>query len=244
MGQKINLKNVRIGWVNVFDKAPDQTNTKGDLVKGKFQVTGYLDEDHPQIDQIEETVREVLAEAGMASKAVDKWMERNFGFGNHSDKCAFRDLAERDNPIEGLEEGIYFKATNHKKPKIQTSKGENQTEPGLVYAPGKDEDGDEIEGKEVYAGCYANLSLEVYWMEAYKNICVSLLGLRFRKDGVEFKGAGESATDDDLADDEDDAPRKSKSSASKRRRDPEDDEDDSSNRKSSRRRRRSEKDDE
>lgn len=244
MGQKINLKNVRIGWVNVFDKAPDQTDDSGNLLKGKFQLTGYLPEDHPQIDQLEDTVREVLAEAGMEPKAIDKWIDRNYGFGNHSDKCAVRDLAERDKPIEGMEEGLYFKATNQRKPKIQTSKGENQVEPGLVFAPGKDDDGDEIEGKEVYAGCYANLSLEVYWMDKFKNLCISLLGLRFRKDGVEFKGTGESATDDDLADDEDDAPRKSKSSASKRRRDPEDDEDDSSNRKSSRRRRRSEEDDE
>ena len=250
MGKKINLKNVRIGWVNVFDKAPDQTNDNGDLVKGKYQLTGYLPEDHDQIDTLEDTVREVLAESGMEPKAIDKWMDRNYGFGNHSDKCAVRDLAERDKPIEGMEEGLYFKATNQRKPKIQTSKGENQVEPGLVSAPGKPEDEDEIEGKEVYAGCYANLSLEVYWLEKFKLLCISLLGLRFRKDGVEFKGTGETATDDDLSDDEDDTPSrsKSKSSASKRRRDSEDEEDDQEDdqedRKRSRRRRRSEEDDE
>lgn len=244
MGIKLNLKNGRIGWVNVFNKAPDQTNENGDLVKGKYQVTVYLSEDHDQLDQLEDAVRAALAEGGMDDDAIDKWMKRNYGFGNHADKCAVRDLAERDNPIEGLEEGLYFKATSFKKPRIVTKKGFNQVEPGLISAPGKSNDEDEIDedDKEVYAGCYANLTLDVYWVKAHKVLCIGLGGLRFRKDGVEFKGAGMEVSDDDLSDDEDDAPRKSKSSASKRRRDSEDDEDDSSNRKSSRRRRREEDD--
>ena len=204
MGQKINLKRVRIGWVNVFEKAPDQT-IDGQLKKGKYQLTAYLDKDDPQINKLDATVLEVLTEGMKSSKAAEKWMDKNYGFGNHADKCAIRDLAERDKPIEGLEEGIYFKATSQKRPVIMTSAGERQTERGLTV------DGDDIEGKEVYAGCYANISVEIYWYDQYKTLLVNLLGVRFREDGEAFGGAGETATDDDLGDDDE------KTARSKRR---------------------------
>lgn len=202
MGQKINLKRVRIGWVNVFEKAPDQT-IDGQLKKGKYQLTAYLDKDDPQINKLDATVLEVLTEGMKSSKAAEKWMDKNYGFGNHADKCAIRDLAERDKPIEGLEEGIYFKATSQKRPVIMTSAGERQTERGLTV------DGDDIEGQEVYAGCYANISVEIYWYDQYKTLLVNLLGVRFREDGEAFGGAGETATDDDLGDD-DEKPARSK----------------------------------
>ena len=195
MGIKVNLKQVRIGWVNVFEKAPDQT-IDGQLKKGKFQLTAYLDRDDPQLTKLDATVLEVLTEGMKSSKAAEKWMDKNYGFGNHADKCAIRDLAERDKPIEGLEEGLYFKATSQKRPVIMTSLGERQTERGLTV------DGDDIEGKEVYAGCYANISVEIYWYDQYKTLLVNLLGVRFRGDGAAFGGAGETANDDDLADDD------------------------------------------
>ncbi len=203
MGIKVNLKNVRIGWVNVFEKAPDQT-VDGQLKKGKFQLTAYLDKNDPQLTKLDSTVMEVLTEGMKSAKAAEKWMDKNYGFGNHADKCAIRDLAERDKPIEGLEEGIYFKATSQKRPVIMTSAGERQgSERGLTV------DGDDIEGKEVYAGCYANISVEIYWYDAYKTLLVNLLGVRFREDGDAFGGAGEVATDNDL-DDDDDKPSKPK----------------------------------
>lgn len=196
MGIKVNLKQVRIGWVNVFEKAPDTTAPDGKLIKGKFQLTAYLDKDDPQINKLNVTVLEVLTEGMKSAKAAEKWMVKNYGFGNHADKCAIRDLEERDKPIEGLEEGIYFKATSQKRPVIMTSIGERQTERGLTV------DGDDIEGKEVYAGCYANISVEIYWYDQYKTLLVNLLGVRFREDGQAFGGAGETANDDDLSDDD------------------------------------------
>jgi len=205
MGQKINLKRVRIGWVNVFDRAPDSVSQDGKPVKGKFQLTAYLDKKDPQIRKLDATVLEVLTEGMKSAKAAEKWMDKNYGFGNHADKCAIRDLAERDKPIEGLEEGLYFKATSQKKPQIRTSINEKQTERGLTV------EGDDIEGKEVYAGCYANISVEIYWYDAYKTLLVNLLGVRFREDGEAFGGAGEVATDDDL-DDEDEKPTRSRRS--------------------------------
>lgn len=195
MGIKLNLKNVRVGWLNVFEKAPDQT-IDGQLKKGKFQLTAYLDKDDPQLNKLDATVLEVLTEGLKSPRAAEKWMDKNYGFGNHADKCAIRDLAERDKPIEGLEEGIYFKATSQKRPVIMTSLGERQTERGLTV------DGDDIEGKEVYAGCYSNISVEIYWYDQYKTLLVNLLGVRFREDGAAFGGAGETANDDDLSDDD------------------------------------------
>jgi len=198
MGIKVNLKNVRIGWVNVFEKAADSVNQQGQAVKGKYQLTAYLDKDDPQINKLDATVLEVLTEGMKSSKAAEKWMDKNYGFGNHADKCAIRDLAERDKPIEGLKEGLYFKATSQKRPVIMTSAGERQgSERGLTV------DGDDIEGKEVYAGCYANISVEIYWYDQYKTLLVNLLGVRFREDGEAFGGAGEVATDNDLDDDDD-----------------------------------------
>lgn len=217
MGIKLNLKNVRIGWVNVFEKAQDTTAPDGKPIKGKFQLTAYLDKDDPQINQLDATVLEVLTEGMKSAKAAEKWMDRNYGFGNHADKCAVRDLAERDKPIEGLEEGLYFKATSQKRPVIMTSIGERQIERGLTV------DGDDIEGKEVYAGCYANISVEIYWYDAFKTLLVNLLGVRFREDGDAFGGAGETATDDDLGDD-DDAPAKKPAKRAASRRDAEEEE--------------------
>lgn len=233
MGIKVNLKNVRIGWVNVFEKAKDSTNDKGDVVKGKFQLTCYLDKNDPQITRLDSAILAELTEKLKSEKAAEKWMDRNYGFGNHADKCCVRDLEERDKPIEGLEEGLYFKATSHKRPRIQTSLGETQIERGLTV------DGDDIEGQEVYAGCYANVSIEFYWYENYKTLLANILGVRFRKDGDAFGGAGETADDNDLSDDdEDDKPSRRKEEKPSRRRNRDEDEEDEEEPKDPPRRRR------
>ena len=220
MGIKVNLKNVRIGWVNVFEKAKDSTNDAGDTVKGKYQLTVYLDKSDQQITRLDSAILAELTEKLKTSAAAEKWMDRNYGFGNHADKCCVRDLEERDKPIEGLEEGLYFKATSHKSPRILTSIGEVQNEQGGRPERGLTIDGDDIEGQEVYAGCYANVSVEFYWYENYKTLLATILGVRFRKDGDAFGGAGETATDSDLDDDEDEKPVRSK--PSRRARDEED----------------------
>jgi hypothetical protein len=203
MGIKHNLKNVRIGWVNVFEKAPDRTTKDGKLKKGTYQLTAYIGKNDPQLAGLESTVLQVLTEGMGSAKAAEKWLDKNYGFGCHEEKCMIRDLAERDTPVEGLEEGLYFRASSHKKPVIMTSAAEKQVERGLTI------DGDDIEGKEVYAGCYANISVEIYWYAEFKTLMVNLLGVRFREDGEAFGGAGEVATDNDL-DDDDDKPSKPK----------------------------------
>lgn len=210
MGIKVNLKNVRVGWVNVYEKAKDSTDKDGKLVKGKYQFTVYVDKDDPQLSKMESAISEMLSskETIGSEAAAEKWMRRNYGFGNHSDASAVRDLAERDKPVEGLETGLYFKATSHKHlTNVQTSLGEKQASLNQKAVKGLTVDGDEIEGTEVYGGCYANVSVDFYWHKDYKKLFASALGIRFRADGEAFGGAGETATDDDL-DDGDEKPAK------------------------------------
>lgn len=210
MGQKLNLKNVRVGRVFVYSKAPDSVDQAGNPIKGKYQYIVYLEKDDPQISKLDAVVLDVLTEGLKSPRAAEKWMDKNYGFGNHVDKCAIRDLAERDKPIEGLEEGIYFKATSHKHlTNVQTSLGEKQASLSQKAVKGLTLDGDDIEGKEVYDGCYANVSVEIYWYDQYKCLLVTALGIRFREDGDAFGSAGEVATDDDLSDD-DEKPSKPK----------------------------------
>ncbi len=123
MGIKVNLKNVRVGFLNVFERSEDSKGDDGNTIKGKFQTTIFMDPDDPQLGKMEAAVFEELAEKMKSEKAAEKWMDRNYGAGNHSDKSAVRDLAERDKLLEGLEEGIYIRATSHKRPKIQTTTG-------------------------------------------------------------------------------------------------------------------------
>lgn len=233
MGIKVNLKNVRIGWVNVFEKTKDDKNKDGEVIKGKYQVTCYLDKNDPQITKLDSAILAELTEKMKSEKAAEKWMNRNYGFGNIADKCCVKDLAERDKPIEGLEEGLYFKATSHKRPVIMTSLGEKQIERGLTL------DGDDIEGQEVYAGCYANVSVEFYWYDNYKTLLANILGVRFRKDGDAFGGAGETADENDLSDDdEDDKPSRRKEEKPSRRRNRDEDEEEDEEPKDPPRRRR------
>lgn len=245
MGIKVNLKNVRIGWVNVFEKAKDSVDKNGNPVKGKYGFTVYLDPEDPQISKLDDAAMEVLTEGLKSEAAADKWMKRNFGFGQHSDKCAVRDLAERDKPIEGLEEGLYFKATSHRHlTNVQTSLGEKQASQNQKAVKGLTAEGDDVEGSEIYGGCYANVSVEMYWHKDFKNLCICALGVRFKDDGEAFGGSGESAEDEDL-EDEDDAPRGRKKAPAKptRRSRDEDDEEEETTRRSRRSRDEDDEDD-
>lgn len=235
---KVNLKNVRVRYLNAFEKASDRKNDQGVTVEGKYQVTSYLEKDDPQIDKLYTAAEKVLTEALGSAESAEKWMKKHFGFGSHSPNCAIRDLAQRDNLVEGFEEGIYFKAAGHKSPRIVTSLGETQNLPGGKPIKGLTVDGDDIEGSEIYDGCYANISIEIYWYAKFKNLMVDFLGIRFRGDGEAFRGEGTTASDSDL-DDDDEKPAKPKRRPSRdedddepaprrksRREEPEDDEDD------------------
>lgn len=221
---KVNLKNVRVIWVYAFEKAKDTVDSKGVPIKGKYQATVLLNSDDPQIEKLEDAAFTVISEGLKSEAAAEKWMKRNYGFGNHTKECAVRDLAEREKPIEGHDEGLYLVTSSQKKPLIVTSLGEKQVERGLTI------DGDDIEGEEIFSGCYANVSLDVYWNAKYKLLSIGLLGLRFKSEGEAFGGSGEQASADDL-DDDDEKPVKKSS----RRSTEEDDDEEEQPRRRSRR---------
>lgn len=221
---KVNLKNVRVIWVYAFEKAKDTVDSKGVPIKGKYQATVLLNSDDPQIEKLEDAAFTVIAEGLKSEAAAEKWMKRNYGFGNHTKECAVRDLAEREKPIEGHDEGLYLVTSSQKKPLIVTSLGEKQVERGLTI------DGDDIEGEEIFSGCYANVSLDVYWNAKYKLLSIGLLGLRYKSEGEAFGGSGEQASADDL-DDNDEKPVKKSS----RRSTEEDDDEEEQPRRRSRR---------
>lgn len=200
---KVNLKNVRVIWVYAFEKAKDTVDSKGVPIKGKYQATVLLNSDDPQIEKLEDAAFTVISEGLKSEAAAEKWMKRNYGFGNHTKECAVRDLAEREKPIEGHEDGLYLVTSSQKKPLIVTSLGEKQVERGLTI------DGDDIEGEEIFSGCYANVSLDVYWNAKYKLLSIGLLGLRYKSEGEAFGGSGETASDDDLDDDDEKPVKKS-----------------------------------
>lgn len=221
---KVNLKNVRVIWVYAFEKAKDTVDSKGVPIKGKYQATVLLNSDDPQIEKLEDAAFTVIAEGLKSEAAAEKWMKRNYGFGNHTKECAVRDLAEREKPIEGHDEGLYLVTSSQKKPLIVTSLGEKQVERGLTI------DGDDIEGEEIFSGCYANVSLDVYWNAKYKLLSIGLLGLRYKSEGEAFGGSGEQASADDLDDDDEKPVKKSSRRASE-----EDDDEEEQPRRRSRR---------
>lgn len=202
MGIKLNLRKVQTAWLNVFERAKDRENQDGSVTKGTYNGTFILTPEHPQIEELRDTVFAVVSEA-LGEAAAEKWMKQNYGEGKHMDKCAVRDIAERDNPFEDFPEGFYFQAKNKQQPLILTSvKGEKQVEPDFNI------DGEQIEGEQVYSGCVANISIEIWFSEQYKVLGAKLNGIKFAGEGKAFGGSAVSASVEDLEDDEDEAPRR------------------------------------
>lgn len=220
---KFNLKNVRVCFLKIWER---HTPSKPDE-KPAYKACIIVPKDHPQIDELYDAASEVLSDKFKSQKVADKWLDKNYGEGNHSKECAVKDGDERDDVTPEFEDCLYINAKNFKQPKIQTSDGESQTEPGV------NTDGDDIEGQEIYSGCFCNVSIDIWaWDNTNgKGLGCQLLGLRFREDGEAFGGGGGATASDDDLDDDDEKPSRSKKSKpapskSRRSRDAEDDEDD------------------
>ena len=236
---KVNLKNVRVCFLKIWERdTPKQADQKP-----AYRAVILLDKDDPQVSKLEDAAREVLTDKLKSEKNADKWMDRHYA--QDSKECCVRDGDEREEVTEEFEGMLYINAKSFKQPKLQTSEGETQTEQGVTT------DGDDIEGQEIYSGCYCNVSLDVWaWNNTNgKGLGCGLLGMRFRDDGDSFGGGGgATAADDDLEDDEDDAPRgnkaKAKPKASRRSRDEEDEDNDEPAPRKSRKSRKDEGEDE
>jgi len=211
---KVNIKNVRALYPFLFSK--DQPK-KADQ-DPKYRVTLTMEEDHPGVEQIREAALEVLT-AKVGADAAERWMKNNFGVDKKTGVLHWGD--KRDEPSEDFDATRYFTAKSDSQPVIQTSLGAKQKREGMV----RDEDGDDIEldrdehGKQIYAGCFVNASINVV---AWKNdngtgVSTYLLGIKFRKDGDEQQ-LGETVGDDDLDDDDEDvAPPKKVAAPAKKK---------------------------
>jgi hypothetical protein len=240
MGIKVNLKNVRIAWFYGFEKA----KAKNDGEKDAYRVEILVDkDDHKNIAKLDEAALAVMTEALKSEKAAEKWLKRESGLdGNISKDCAIKDGDERDTEDENYEHKIWIRAKSYKQPRILTSEGE-ETRDGE-----EDLEGNDLEGKVPYGGCFANVSIELWGQnnDTGKGLRCNWLGVKFVEDGEAFGGGGSSerANDDDLDDDdEDDTPRrgKSKPKPSRRSRDEEDEDEEA---EKPRRRRSRDEDDE
>lgn len=208
MGVKVNLKNVRVAWLKVFEK--DQP--KDPKIKPAYRMDVILDKDDTQLQKLDDAALEVMTETLKSEKAAEKWMDKNYGEGNIDNNCAVKDGDERDNVDENYEGKIYVSAKSFKQPRILSSEGEECREPEETI------EGDPVEGKLPYGGCYCNVSIELWGQnnDKGKGLRANILGLKFVKDGEAFGGGGSSerATDDDL-DGDDDEPRGKKSRRSR-----------------------------
>lgn len=225
MGIKVNLKKVRIAWFYGTEKAKAQNDGEKDAYRVEILVDK---DDHKNIAKLDEAALAVMTEALKSEKAAEKWLKRESGLeGNISKDCAIKDGDERDTEDENYEHKIWIRAKSYKQPRILTDLGE-ETRDGE-----EDLEGNDLEGKVPYGGCFANVSIELWGQnnDKGKGLRCNWLGVKFVEDGEAFGGGGSSerANDDDLDDDdEDDAPRrgKSKPKPSRRSRDEDDEEED------------------
>lgn len=232
---KLNLKNVRIAFVHVFER---HQNPKYPNSKPAYKLSIILPKDHPQIDEVEEHALKACEDRFKNVKSVPKWFDRHYG--QDSKECCVRDGDQREESSPEFEDALIINAKRFKQPRILTSTGEEQTESGLTI------DVDEIEGDEVYSGCMANVSVS-FWAwdnENGKGLGCELLGVRFREHAPAFGGGStEHANDDDLGDDED-SPRSKTKAKSKTRRDDDEEEERPRSRAKPKSRRDDEEDDE
>lgn len=238
MGIKVNLKNVRIAWFYGTEKAKAQNDGEKDAYRVEILVDK---DDHKNIAKLDEAALAVMTEALKSEKAAEKWLKRESGLeGNISKDCAIKDGDERDTEDENYEHKIWIRAKSYKQPRILTDLGE-ETRDGE-----EDLEGNDLEGKVPYGGCFANVSIELWGQnnDKGKGLRCNWLGVKFVEDGEAFGGGGSSerANDDDLDDDEDDAPRRGKSKPKPSRRSRDEDDEDEEEEKPRRRRSRDEDD--
>lgn len=175
---KIKLKNVRAAFVEVFEAK--QVNGEG---KPAFSGTFLIDPKDPQVAMIETAATEVArAKWGVKADGVIKAIKA-------TDKWALHD-GDIKSQYQGFEGMVYVNARNPVRPLVLDRDKSPLTE---------------HDGKP-YAGCYVNVSLELWAQDnSYgKRVNASLGGIQFVRDGDRFAG-GSSADESDFDELEDGA---------------------------------------
>jgi ssDNA-binding protein len=171
---KLILKHVRLAFPDLWTAKPFK---EGD--KPKFKATFLLTADDSQVDEIEEAIAKVAAEAWTEQKAKSILGSIR---GNVNKFC----LQNGDNKshIDGYPGNWYIGASSKVKPLvIDRNKKQLSEQDGVVYG-----------------GCYVNASIEIFAYEnSGKGIAASLRGVQYDSDGDAFAG-GTPANPDEFED--------------------------------------------
>lgn len=170
---KLLINNTRIAFPALF-----KAKTVNGEGEPRFSVVALLSPDHPQVKAIESAITQVAKEKwGAKADAVLKQIKAQ-------DRTALHD-GDLKETYEGFAGNLYVSAANKSRPLILNRDKTPLTE----------EDG------VIYAGCYANVSIELWAQDNNygKRINASLRGIQFFKDGDAFSGSG-AASEDEFAD--------------------------------------------
>ena len=176
MSNKVQIKNVRLSYANVFTARAMQ---EGQEVKYSTQI--IMDKNHPQIDEVKKAIFAVAKEKFPKLVTGSKFPARL--------KSPLRDGDEEFDGDENYADKIFFNASNKRRPLVIDRDKSPIT------------DDDNI----IYSGCYANAIVEFYGFDTAgnKGVAVSLGGVQFVRDGEALGGKGVTAEEFDEVDEED-----------------------------------------
>lgn len=177
---KLNIKNVRIGYVNVFKPRQSEAGKEP-----QYSVQLLIPKDHPQLS----TIKEMIASAAIEKfdkdmkAAAGKWPARlNFPL-----RDGDAEFPENDS-YKGM---LFMNVRNTRKPMVIDRLRRAVTE----------------EDNLIYSGCYANVvvSFFAYDKRGNKGVTASLQGVQFKADGEPLAGVGVSIADFDVEEDDSEA---------------------------------------
>lgn len=170
---KLRLNNVRLAFPTLWEAKT--VNGEG---KPAFSATFLIDPADPQVATINKAIDQVAAEKWGAKAAAILAGARK------ADKVCLHD-GDMKAAYDGFPGNLYVSARNPVRPLVI-----GPDKAPLVEADGKP-----------YAGCYVNVSLELWAQDnAYgKRVNATLMGVQFFRDGDAFAGGG-VASDDDFDD--------------------------------------------
>ena len=169
---KMLLTNIRLAFPALFTP---EAFAQGD--KPKFKSIMIIDpkEQKALVDQIK---------ANMTAVAKEKWgakADANMKAITSKGNLCLQDGADKSD-YDGFDGMLYISASSDSRPLLLDAN----------KAPLVEEDG------KPYAGCYANVSIDLWAMDNQygKRVCAQLRGVQFVKDGEAFGGGGTADADE------------------------------------------------
>ncbi len=167
---KLKLSNVRLAFPTLWEAKT--VNGEG---KPAFSAIFLLDPTDPQVKAINKAIDQVAAEKWGAKVAAILIAARK------ADKVCLHD-GDLKATYDGFAGNLYVSARNPVRPLVL----------GADKAPLTEADG------KPYAGCYVNVSLELWAQDNNygKRVNATLMGVQFFRDGDAFAGGGVASEDD------------------------------------------------